>query len=313
MNRSAPKTKPDTFYQPVKPIFRQFGLRQFLTVILFLCLSFLIFGAKQKDDLYHAHANLIFNELLGKLQIDPNAIHLQFVDGLAYGSVCDSVDGKAVIKIDPLRFSKFSDVVLIASLSHELGHFYYHHKVSKPGVEPEEQADRFCGKMMHMLGFQRVEEIYECLLFTPENGNSIYPSKAERERQMNLGWIEGKPTLIHSYQAYDPLVFWKLRNDSLLVKINDTQCGSDNLDLFAYALYYDPTTFSTFQLLDYGNKHITEGIGRLVSNKTPYCYKRSTDFLGHKNKFSIYKYGRDYKRSQNDAWLNGVPRTRQII
>jgi hypothetical protein len=227
--------------------------------------------------------------MLNRLKIDSTKIDLEFVDNLAYGAVCDSSSGAPVIKIDPIRFSKYPDVVLIASLCHELGHYRLHHLLSKPSMEQEEQADQFCGEMMHTLGFQRVDEICECLFFTPEDGNFLYPSKKERELQIEMGWKKSDASSITAYQSFNPLVFWKMRQDSLIVTVNDKTFKPVFEDRYAYGMFYDSSTFSTYELLGFSQKNGRQGQGRLVSNKTAYCYKRI------KNKFSIYRRGNDYE------------------
>lgn len=252
---------------------------------VFLLLIYIFTSESLKAELPTPRYQHIFADILSKLQLGSAKIRLNAVNELASTAQVDSVNEYFIVSYDNKYFDAYPDVIFIGTICHELGHVLLHH-IGPTDKSKEMAADSICGRLMHQLSFQRVEDAFE-FLNTAGGGNGFYPSKVERKQLIARGWNQTQPlSVLSDYVAFNPFVVWNTVRDTLIVTINERVIKDKDLYSYGYGIFYDSLTFTTYQLHKFSVKAGRKGAGRMVNNKTTLVYRR----VG-KHSFLLYDKG----------------------
>jgi hypothetical protein len=242
--------------------------------IKLIAISILLLACKTSlnaQDLCNKYKSL-FNDIIAKASISKNKVALICITDINVEDFTLKKDGISEIKIGLRKMKEYPDVVFCGVIAHELGHFLLNHE-GPPVFERENPADSICGSIMRKLGFD-IDDMSN-IIFYFDADKTAYGTKSQRINAYKKGWVkenELQGALI--YQAYTPKVTWEvLSPDTLSVWIGDRQLIIDTF--YNHGLVFDPISNSTIQLIQWNNKVASRGVGRIVTNRSLYTYRKT--------------------------------------
>ena len=193
-------------------------------------------------------------------------------------------DTVAYIAYNQLSFHNKQDWQFLGVIAHEVGHYINHHNDLCGRKDLEIDADYYIGFLLRRLGATKIEMAYSCLdLFPDTEETDSHPSKDKRKIAIKNGWENSvNNSTLSSFANQNPRIIWYVENKKLVIQIDEKKVKPSIWN--SNGVYYDETTNSTIQLLNF--KKEKKGIGKLTNNRTQITFLRT-----QRNKFKIYRNG----------------------